>query len=240
MEMLNNIMNGGRAVQIDAKMVAEIEEIIQGYSLDGLPDMVEAGELSKYSLTAMQIAMQKLGLYVWPTYELAQELEKHCGDIQSTIEICSGNGVMAQEMGVPATDSFMQSDKFQPANEVEAKTHLEVMQSYELARIPKVVYGQNVHQMEASEAVVRLRPKTVFGLYVTHKWKPGLQNGNILGVDEEFILDRVERYIVAGNLKVHSSKPIMAMKHRAIEVPGLICRAQMPELNRLFIWEGRL
>jgi hypothetical protein len=45
-------------------------------------------------------------------------------------------------------------------------------------------------------------------------------------------------YILIGNRQVHGSKKIMAQPHQEFALPFLRSRANHPELDRVWIWNG--
>lgn len=151
----------------------------------------------------------RFGLYSFPTVELVDHLRTFIGD-RSAIEIGAGHGVLAQALGVPATDNFMQNkDPYRTLYALRGQT--------------TVPYGPNVEDCHASRAVRKYRPKVVIGCWVTHKWDPRRPDagGNEVGVDEEDILKYCEHYVIVGNEKVHEAKKIWSRPH-VIEYPDFV------------------
>ncbi len=215
-----------------------LDEMATRFIKDGLPVVVDANEILAYDYVNVRALFQLAAVYVWPTTQLIDWFKTNIPDLSSTIEIGSGNGVIAQTLGVKATDNYMQSDRFEPKSEAEAKLHRDGIMMYDALRQKRIQYGANVEQFDAIDAVMRYKPKHVIGCYITHKHKEGMTEGNALGVNEEWILKRrqFQSYTVVGNLSVHHAKPILSKPHKAIQLAGLIVRAQNPEHNRIFHW----
>lgn len=235
-EFALNAIQNGQVLQPDLDKVRKFEN---EYIVNGLPKIV-SGEVmvEKYDNTTIRCAMQKNGLYVWPTTELMEWLDVNIKPSSKTIEIGAGNGVLSEALNVKATDSYMQSEKFEPKNMREKQIYVKAIQSYAALNIPFVPYGFNVEQLDAKEAVRLYKPVCVFGCYITHKWVQGDADGNMLGIDEEWILKRnfLKKYIVVGNKKVHQNKRILSYPHEQIKLTGLVVRAEYPSLNRIFVW----
>lgn len=165
------------------------------------------------------------GMYVLPTTELIDFLKKEmCGN---TIEICSGNGILAEALNIKATDSYMQE-----------LPHIKSL--YEAAKQPIVRYGSNVQRIDAESAVKLYKPKTVIGSWVTHKYDPKRHSigGNILGPDENVIMKSINKYIFIGNLDTHKDKPLLS-KYTPVEYrfDWYLSRALKREDNMIWIFE---
>jgi hypothetical protein len=233
---LNNLMDA-QSVKPEISQVSCFEA---QFFNNGIPRVVNASEIRKYDNTTIRYAMQLNGLYVWPTLELLEWLSKNITD--NTIEIGSGNGVLAEKLCVPATDSMMQSHRFKPKNQREKGIWKMMVESYRQTDIPFVMYGLAVQRLDYKDAIRKYKPSCVFGGYITHKHRQDGVDGNLLGVDEDWILKRkfLEKYIMVGNLKVHQHKYILKHKHEQVVLDGLIVRAEHQNLNRIFVWnKGR-
>jgi hypothetical protein len=168
------------------------------------------------------------GIYSFPTVELVERLTELIAG-RTAIEIGAGHGVLAEALGIRATDSRQQE---------------QAMYRAELALMgtgqPPVRYGPKVIEAHASRAVRRYRPQVVIGCWVTHKYDPARHaaGGNEVGVDEVDILRNCENYIVVGNEKVHAGKTIWARRHR-IEYPDFVySRAVNGTREFIAIWPG--
>jgi hypothetical protein len=217
----------------------EVTELAFKYLKNNLPVICDAAELLKYEHNSVRILMQLAAVYVWPTTELIDWLRTNIPMTEQTIEIGSGNGVIAKALGIKATDSYMQSDKFQPKNQAASEIHKSATLMFEQNRIPPVNYGDNVEQYDAVDAIQRYSPENIFGCYITHRHKPNMLTGNALGVDEEWIMRRrkLKSYTVVGNLDIHYEKPILKLDHEQIKLEGLILRTSNPSANRIFHWK---
>lgn len=171
----------------------------------------------------LRIWAHKHAVYQFPTLELIDWLRDQIGG-EKAIEIGAGHGAIARALGILATDSYQQADPLMQA-------------LYGAMGQPVIQYPADVKKADAGEAVRLNSPHTVIGAWVTQKYKAGDVNGNIWGVDEEWLLKRVKRYILIGNAKIHGDKRIMRHPHLEFEFPWLVSRASAPELNRIYVWE---
>lgn len=169
----------------------------------------------------------RYGLYSFPTTELVEHLRTLIGG-RPAIEIGAGHGVLAEALGIPATDSRMQDQPHYRAH-------------YAALGQPTVPYGPNVIDCHASRAVRRYRPAVVVGCWVTHKYDPRRHaaGGNEVGIDEPDILANCALYVVVGNEQVHAGKAIWARRH-SITFPDFVySRAQNGSRDFIATWPGR-
>jgi hypothetical protein len=166
------------------------------------------------------------GLYSFPTLELVEHLRQVI-DGRSAIEIGAGHGVLAEALGIPATDSRQQEKS--PYREF-----------YAAHGQPPVRYGPNIIECDASRAVRRFSPQVVIGCWVTQKYDPSHHGagGNEVGIDEEDILRHCEVYIVIGNDKVHASKKIWERKHEIARPLYVYSRSANGTSDFIAIWNG--
>lgn len=131
-------------------------------------------------------------IYGFPTIELVDWLEEQIGQA-SAIEIGAGHGVLAEALGIPATDSCQQ-------------TQAKYSAIYAASGLPRVKYGPNVVEMHASWAVRHYKPDVVIGSWITHKWDPRRPKagGNEVGVDFPDVLRHCRKLILIGNTLVHA------------------------------------
>lgn len=150
----------------------------------------------------------KHGLYQFPTVELVEHLRRLI-DGRRAIEIGAGSGVLAEALGIPATDNKMQEWP-------------NIKRVYQLTRQPVVRYGENVEPLDALVAIKRHRPQVVIAAWVTHKFdeRAPERNGNAYGVDEARVIQAAE-YILVGNDHVHRNKPIWRLAH-SIDRPAWV------------------
>ena len=195
--------------------------VMEGNEMKILP----ASVWESFSWSEVRMLLHETGVYVVPTEELIDFLDKQIGEY-SAIEICAGNGFVGRELGIPVTDSYQQQD------DVATKLY------YQALGQPCIRYPKDVIKLEANKAVGRFRPHTVVACYATHKWRYDTMSGNDKGVDFQRLMRRVHRLILVGNTEVHKDNPLMDVPHEEVILPGLITRSAHPETNRIFIWEN--
>lgn len=166
------------------------------------------------------------GIYGFPTVELVEYLRELIGGRQA-IEVGAGHGVLAEALGIPATDSRMQ-EKPGPHRDV-----------YLLSGQPTVRYGPGVVEMHAVKAVRKYRPTVVIGCWVTHKYDPRRHHagGNEAGIDEEEILYSCRTYVMIGNEQVHAGKKIWSRQHTIEYPPFVYSRATNGTRDFVAVWE---
>lgn len=167
--------------------------------------------------------------YGIPTTETIDWLRRYIKG-RSAIEIGGASGVFGRALGIPSTDSFVQTD-----NE-EAAVY------YALSQQPVVSYGRDVEKLDAVQAVKKYRPQVVFGSWVTQYGLEG--QGCMYGVREEQILARkhVKAYLVFGARASHrrkaiASQPPKGWRFRVETHPGFFSRAAGESV--MFIWERK-
>lgn len=233
-DVMANFLTGKGTQAIQAQDIGELRQ----FAMDGdKPRIVKAADLLAWGHLAVRQLMVEQGIYVWPTTELKDWLQARILDQhKSTIEIGAGNGVLAKALGVKAVDNMHQSAKFKPP-----ARHKELWEqsrtSYKLTGQKEVSYGDNLIQCDALDGVKRFKPEAVIGLFITHKWQPGMEQGNAFGVDETRLLRRVKTYAMVGNLSTHRTKPLLDLPHTQHQFDGLVTRSANPELDRIFIWK---
>lgn len=167
------------------------------------------------------------GFYCFPTIELANWLKDNF-DLSTTIEIGAGHGALARYLKIPATDScFMERS--------------EVITAYKAVNQPVTKYPKDIIKLDAISAIERYKPKTVFGCWVTHKYKQEehYRGGNMWGINEEWILKHVDQYIIIGNENVHKKKKIIELPHKEYKFSWLHSRSLEPMKNIIYVWDNR-
>lgn len=168
------------------------------------------------------------GIYSFPTVELVDRLREII-DGRSAIEIGAGHGVLAETLGIPATDSCEQAS---PAYRLV----------YAAAGQPSASYGPNVIEAHASRAVRRLKPEVVIACWVTQNydpskpWTPG--DSKLNGVDERDIIRNCATYVLVGNEHVHRAKVIWSRPHTIEYPPWLYSRAMNDTRDFIATWRG--
>lgn len=214
-------------------------EILPNENIDYLNDILldENGKLKilsakvyhKINPNHLRLFGHKYGIYSFPTIELAEWLIDNF-DLSECIEIGAGNGILAQYLGIIATDSKQQTH------------NTETNFLYQLMKQPVIKYGENVEKLNTIEAIKEYKPRTVIAQWVTHIYDSDepFRGGNIYGVDEQFILDNVNTYIFIGNESVHMHKPILGHPHYRIPADWIVSRAKHPEKNIIYIWDNNI
>lgn len=220
--------------------LAEANEKLKPHLIgsNGLPKIVSAEEvLSKFTLDEIRLCMQANGIYVLPTVELLADLKKIIPNLTKTIEIGSGNGVIADQLGIKATDNYMQSENFR----VE-KHHKHLIDDLRSSDAEMVKYGKNVLRVDGNEAVKRFRPETVLACFVTHKYSKAKSElgGNFKGVDFEKVMKKVKRIVFVGNTDTHKNHTLMRLPLLGMQSDGLITRSFNPDNNGIFIIDQKL
>lgn len=179
----------------------------------GRPRIMPASYYRAASLDERVAFCVRNGLYCLPTAELVDWLRNKIAG-RTAVEIGAGNGVLADALGIPATDSRLQEDS-------------KIAAVYAAAKQPLVVYGEKVERLNAAEAVERYRPRVVIASWVTHRYRADRPEagGSMFGVDEEDIIASCEEYIFIGNSRVHAGKSVWALSHERLEYDWLFSRA---------------
>src|ERR1035437_1149875 len=168
--------------------------------------------------------MLKNGIYVLPTSELIDWLKQNI--LPNAIEIGAGNGAIGRALGIPTTDSLLQTDPI-------------IRLYYESMGQPVMDYPSDIEKLDAEQAISKYKPDCVVGAFITHKYKESIGSGNAFGVEEENILSKVQKYINIGNLITHREKPILKLPHVREHFYWLITRSVNQLENRIFIFNKK-
>lgn len=165
------------------------------------------------------------GVYCFPTEELIDWLKNQITD--KTIEIGAGVGTIGRVLNIPVTDSCYM------------RNNAEVVLYYKMLCQPITKYPSDIIEMDAISAIKHYKPEVVIGSWITHKYneKEPWREGNQYGVDELFILENVQKYIMIGNEKIHSKKPILGLHHKTFRFPWLFSRSLSVDTNVIYVWE---
>lgn len=212
-------------LEIEPTQVRDLAPEVMGD--DGRMRILPASYWAETTMRERVLFGHRHGVYSFPTVELVDHLRGMIGD-RTAIEIGAGHGVLAEALGIPATDNRMQEDPHYAA-------------IYAAIRQPPVRYGPNVIQCHASQAVRRFKPQVVIGCWVTHKYDPNRHaaGGNEIGIDEIDVLLHCEQYIIVGNEHVHSGKKLWDLPHH-IEYPAFAySRAHNGTRDFIATWQRR-
>lgn len=209
-----------RAQEIVKCDISDIEKIAMP---DGVMTVMPFDFWKQFDHNARMYFMWVHGVYCIPTTELIEWIRANT--VGSSIEIGSGTGAIGKALGIPATDNKMQEEP-------------EIAMRYAMGGQPTIKYPRHIEKLDAHEAVMRYRPDTVVGSFITHRFESGQSEGNMFGVQEEFILQNCKRYINIGNLVTHASKPILNMPHLEYQFEWLITRGVDQSKNVIFVFDG--
>lgn len=236
-------MSSGRNITFDANL----QSILQYFGATVMPKMDvshldafffdengrlkihPAEELRKIAHLELMAWANGKGIYCVPSTELIDWLRQEIRG-RKAIEICAGNGAIARALGIPATDSYMQTD--------------EVMSAlYKVMGQKPIEPPKDVYKFEANDAVDHFKPKVVIGAYVTQKYQDGDEgppkiNSSLYGVDELSLLPKVERYITIGNELSHGDKRLRKLPHRVYQFDWVFTRSAHPQMNNIVVWDN--
>ena len=168
-------------------------------------------DLKKYSYMDIRAALHFLALYGLPTKELISFF-KHFTYFGESVEIAAGAGLISRELGIRATDLFVQKLP-------------EVKLLYKTIQQPLITYGDHVKKMHGERTIEKYEPTVVFSSWVTPKFNDQDEYRNAYGMIEERVVNKVEFYIqVCG--EVHYDKPIMNLPHVKIHAPWIMGRSK--------------
>lgn len=204
----------------------DIKPVMDGVYRNGEFQILGKEFWSQFSSDQIHLFMNQETLYVLPTEELIDFLDKEIGEADA-IEVGAGRGIIGHELSIRTTDSYQQS----------ADSDTKMM--YKLLGCPTISYPKYVEKIDAVSAARKYRPHTILGCFVAHKWRGDTKSGNDLGIDMTKMFSFTRRFILVGNKHIHRDNPLMKLPHREIEVDGLITRSFNQEMNRIFIWERK-
>jgi len=122
------------------------------------------------------------------------------------------------------------------------RSNAEVVAYYTLMGQPVTEYPDDIEEIDAIAAVDKYKPEVVIGSWITHKYtvERAKLGGNMYGVDEEYVLQSVKKYIMIGNDHVHRLKPLLELyPHEEYYFPWLYSRSMSGKPNVIFVWEKR-
>lgn len=205
-----------------------IEDTELGMMIRPLP----YAEIASDTPDTLNMVMQALGLYTFPTQELVDWLHSEIDDDpemepHTAIEICCGTGWLGRSLGIPITDSRLQERP-------------DIRQSYIVQMAVPISYPGDVEQLDALSAIRKYEPEYVIASYCTHLYGTGsLKSGNAFGVDTRWVRSHCRRFYHIGNDDIHFRDPIMKMPHRRLQFPWLVTRGNSAHA-RVYVWENKL
>jgi len=161
-------------------------------------------------------------IYLYPTQELIAYLTDFIAG-RSAIEVGAGNGHLGNALGIPMTDSGMQ-------------TRPDIIAQYQAMGQACTCPPEKVEIIDAVDAVHKYHPQVVVASWLTHKWEPGMSTGNMYGPDESKIIEMVENYVHIGNDSIHWEKPTWSQPHLKSYHSWIVSRAGAKEQDHIAIW----
>lgn len=165
------------------------------------------------------------GIYGLVTEELVQFIREQING-RSAIEIGSGDGVLANALGIRATDNRMQDWP-------------EIREHYEHHGQPLTRYGDNVETIDGMVAVAKYAPQVIVASWLTHRWieTESEIGGNTFAPDELQLLANCEALIFVGNSSVHRKHRLLKKPHLHFEYPWIYSRTWKGK-NFVGVWKG--
>lgn len=226
--------------------------------MDGRIYPIPYSHIKNDTLDTLNVIMQALGLYTFPTIELCEWLSSQIDDNpelepHSAIEICAGTGWIGRHLGIPITD----------VKNMENPIVQGLM--FNSLSIP-TIYSEDVETLEASDAVKKYNPDIVIGSYVTSKQLVdkidrkkamtvsmrmpygGIINQNLMdiakkeiqvGVDVQGICRKVYKVILICNMRTHRNESYIKLPHQTYSFPWLITRGDITQA-RILVFENKL
>lgn len=217
--------------KIDMSVVLSVMNMVQDKE-SGLIVPIPYDDIKNVGAENLNLAMQALALYTFPTTEVIEFLKNEIDDgdeefAPDAIEICAGSGWIGRSLDIPITDSYMQSRD-------------DIKEVYERNGCVTIEYPSDVEKLDAISAIKKYEPEFVVGSYVTRKWGLGSRkDGNMYGVDTSWVVNNCHKFFLIGNENVHSGDPIMKRNHKTYSEKWLITRGDISKA-RIWVWENKL
>lgn len=161
--------------------------------------------------------------YNVPTVELVDWLSEQIKG-KTALEVGAGCGDLGYRLGITMTDSQQQ------VNEPATVDYIRLLGMKPTQPPPDVLAE------DAENAVRKRKPDVVIAAWVTQRWKPGDEHGNMFGPREDYLLARCGKYILIGNENVHGQKRLLQVPHETHRFPWLVSRAQDQSKNLVYVW----
>lgn len=158
---------------------------------DGFLRIMPVGHVEQVPASWRITWMHRSGYWIIPTVELVECLKEEIGeDLDQSIEIAAGAGVLGRALGIRSTDFMM------------AKWHPIYAEMMRRNGISAPNFGPWVERIEASEAVYRHKPRVVLGSYAIRRGGERLQTG----IDEKILMETVPKFILLQPKKIVSAE----------------------------------
>ncbi len=193
---------------------------------EGKYHLPAAADAKRFDHTHVQTWCHRRTRYNLPTIELVELVKERIAG-RSAIEVGAGMGDFGRHLGIPMTDSYMQTTP-------EIQALMRSMGQPALSPPPEV------EQLDALQAIQKHKPQVVVAAWVTQLFQQGDQEAkigsSIRGVDEGWLLDHCDTYIFVGNEEVHGDKRIMRHPHITLKPWHLLSRGFDQTKNAVWIW----
>lgn len=225
--------------------------------MDGRIYPIPYSHIKDDTLDTLNVIMQALGLYTFPTIELCEWLSSQIDDNpefepHTALEICAGTGWIGRQLRIPSTD----------VKNMENPTVQKIMLNS--CSIP-TLYADDVETLEATDAVNKYAPEIVIGSYVTSKQLVdkidrkramtigfklpygGVMKQNLMnlarkeievGVDVKGICRKVYKVILVCNMRTHRNESYIKLPHQSYSFPWLITRGDVSQA-RILVFENK-
>ena len=190
----------------------------------GRTRLMPAAEVLAFGIDEVQAWMVTRARYQFVTTELVEWLKTRIAG-RRAIEVGAGMGDLGFHLGIPMTDSYIQT-------EMEPEYRLSMAMTGQAPTTPP----PDVERIEAEAAVEKYKPQVVVASWITQKHHAGDPDGFAYGPEEIRIVRNVETYIIVGNSSPHGSKRIRRLKHREHKFPWLVSRGVDQSRNVIYVW----
>ncbi len=191
---------------------------------NGLLRSVSFKEIRGISQNDISLFCHKHAVYQIVTTELVRFIAGQINGFK-TIEIGSGNGCLGRALGIPLTDNRMQERP-------------EILAYYREMKQPAIIYPKDVGKYDALDAIKIFGCDAAVGSWVTHKKKPHLPDGNMYGVDEAVLSQKLKRYVFIGNEITHQTKELLRISTpKVYKFDWLISRSMNKEANVIWVFD---
>lgn len=190
---------------------------------NGFCRVLPAIDLNAIDRDSFRLWCGQRDIYLYPTLELVTWLTEFING-RTAIEVGAGNGHLGHALGIPMTDSGMQ-------------TRPEIIAQYQAIGQVCTSPPDCVEIMDAEEAVMKHKPQVVVASWLTHRWSTGMSTGNMFGPDETVIIANTESYVHIGNDTIHWEKPCWSIAHTKEYHSWIVSRASAKDKDHIAIWE---
>lgn len=215
--------DGVSLLVVEPERLAALEA--QVIDASGRQRVVPAAIYAQYDAPTISALCVKRGIYGLITTELVDFIRDQINH-RTAIEIGSGDGVLADALGIIGTDSHQMERP-------------EIRRAYEEMRQPVTKYGPRVRRIDGEAAVKKYRPQVIVASWLTHKWKQedDILGGNMYAPDELVLLASCELLIFYGNSSAHKNNRLLLRHHVHVENEWMYSRAWRGK-NFLGVWLG--